>query len=395
MQKLLSKITIMDLLCGIMVSCSKGDDSESSPFPSNPDETIIVFMPYSKIQQTATDITEMKTSIKTRGGLGNKRLVVCKASGENASDLYEIYFKDGACRDSAISKGMTLQFVSTNQTQVTADIQTVLQKIKTWAPSKSYSMIVGCHGSAWVPAGTLLTDFEPTSSAKQATSTKRRAFGTASKEYQIDNISLATALQNENMHLNFLMFDACYMANIETIYEYHNVCDYFIGSCTEILSDGMPYGTVFAKLLDHDYEGVVDEYYSAYKSTYGTLCYIDCKYVDDMAAIVKDITANSYKSDADVSQVQSLELLTQHLFFDMQHFMDTFCSDATKLATFTAKMKQLVPYARTTEKFFTSIPSYKAYPVMSHYCGISTSQPTVNTKGKELLPKTGWWIATH
>ena len=60
------------------------------------------------------------------------------------------------------------------------------------------------------------------------------------KEYYQINVDDLAAVVPDNV-FNFIWFDSCYMGNIETIYQFRNKCDYFIGYPTEVLDDGMPY----------------------------------------------------------------------------------------------------------------------------------------------------------
>lgn len=48
---------------------------------------------------------------------------------------------------------------------------------------------------------------------------------------------------------DFIWFDCCYMANIETIYQLREKTDYIVGSVLEIASDGMPYNLTMPYLL--------------------------------------------------------------------------------------------------------------------------------------------------
>lgn len=388
--KIFAFIVTVILLCGVTVSCGKDDPEPEKPKTT---ETIIMFFPYSGLESAIEkNISDMKTAIVNRGGLDTKRLIVCQAWNQAFMNIYEVKYEDGACRDSMLVSKMPITFNSYNQIETTSTLESIFLKVKEWSPmlQGKYSMIIGSHGNAWLPAGKELDSFSNSGS-------KRRAFGTAFATNQIDNKTLATALQNVGMHLEYLLFDACYMGNIETAYDFRNTCDYFIASPNEILSYGVPYATIGDALLNHDYKAVVDGYfnfYSTYKYHYGSFSVIDCKELENTATIVQQINQKYLSKDADLSKVQIMDGMYKTAFFDLQDYMDNFCTDPNMLNSLSQQIKRLVPYACSTKVIYTAFNSSKTIYIDT-YCGISTSQPTVNEGLAELLRNTTWWNATH
>lgn len=377
------------LLCGVTASCKKDDDKKDK----TAEETIFMFFPYSGLERETTEnVRNMEQALRMRGGLNGKRIIVYKARSTSRASLFEIKCTKDSCYEQDIDNDIAMTFSSKNQSAVIADLQRLLQQVKSEAPAKGYSMIIGSHGNGWLEAMNDLSSFNH-AHAKSANGPKK-AFGSASSLYQIDNTSLATALQNENIHLNYLMFDACYMCNIETVYDFHNVCDYFIGSPNEILMHGLPYEIVGDALLKHDYRAVVDGFYDYYSSTYGSLSVIDCSKVDDMVAIVQDINNTCLNPDGELNMVQKMDGISPTMFFDMQDYMDKFCTDKAKLERLSAKIKQLVVHTRTTEYAFTAFTSSNLIKIDT-FCGIATSQPTRNADALEKLKSSAWWTATH
>lgn len=377
------------LLCGVTASCNNNDDKKDS----TAEETIIMFFPYSGLERETTEnVRNMERALIERGGLNGKRIIVYKAQSTSKASLFEIKCDKDTCYEKNIDDDIAMTFQSKDQNAVIANLQQMLKQVKSKAPANGYSMIIGSHGNGWLEAMNDLSDYNH-AFTKSATGQKK-AFGSASSLYQISNTSLATALLNEGMHLNFLMFDACYMCNIETVYDFHNVCDYFIGSPNEILSMGIPYEVVGEALLKHDYRAVVDGFYDYYYSLYGSLSVIDCSKVDDMVAIVQDINNTSLNPDAELYMVQKLDGISPTMFFDMQDYMDKACTDKTKLERFSAMMKQLVVHTRTTEYAFSAFTSANRIKINT-FCGIATSQPTRNADALEKLQTSAWWTATH
>lgn len=351
-----------------------------------------MYCPYSGLDaEIEKNISDFKKAIKDRGGLGSTRLVVCQANGQRSSRLYEIQFIDGECYDNPINLQFDTYIKSDNQPANVEILQKLLRTVKSVAPADSYAMIIGSHGSAWLPAGVEIE-------ALRYGAPMKKSFGTATTPNQIANTTLTTALQNENMHLNYLMFDACYMSTIETAYDFHNICDYYLATPNEILSQGIPYHRIGDALIRHDYRSVVDIIYDFYNNSsapYVSFSMIDCQdnNMENLAATIQEINRTCLSTTADIDEVQIMDGLYKPLTYDLQDYMDHFCTDATLLNKFSRQLKTLVPYAKSTAEVFTYFNSTRRITV-NHFCGISTSQPTINSAATKLRD-TAWWAVTH
>lgn len=385
MKKILIYILTVILLCGITVSCVKEETKNVKT-----EETVIMFFPYSGLEwEIMENIECMKTAIRQRKGLGRTRLVVYQALSRDEGILYEIQYSNGECHDRSISD-VTGTFMSNDQKSNVVKLQSVLEKIKSAAPANGYSMVIGCHGGSWLPPGYYLGDFD--NMAKPATT----AFGTASANNQIANETLVEALQRSNMHLNFLIFDACYMMSVETAYDFRTACDYFIASQNEIMNYGIPYDHIGDAMLKHDYQGVVDEYYDFYTDyywPYGSLSVLATEHLEALAAAVKN--ANQHiSSTAPLSQVQREDGLTPTIFFDMRDYYRKFCSDANALKEVERALDAVVLHERHTAEFYTYFSQPYNNPASRSY-GLNTSEPTVNKDARAMIRNTEWWRVTH
>ncbi|MGM9712780.1 MAG: clostripain-related cysteine peptidase [Prevotella sp.] len=375
----------------IMMSCSESNNNEE-PEDTRATETILMFFPYSEglSEAFASNVNDMKTAIETNKGMGKTRVIVVMAKTSVTAKMFEIVYADGTCQEKDIELTMDLTFSSDNQSDVTSSLQSLFYKVKEVAPAHSYAMIIGSHGKSWMPAGgfTLADCYKPKAMNK--------AIGSAGKDYQIDNLSLVTALQNVGLHLNYLLLDACYMANIEAAYDFSNICDYYISSPTEIMGVGIPYNTAGQALLRHDYQTLVDEYrkfYVSYSMPYGTLSVTDCRYIDEMADVMRQISQNM-TSDG-LETVQQLDAFSQTVFYDMADYVDKCCKNETLKSQFKTSLSKLVPYKCSTPSFYSATPSGGVTKDIKAYCGLSTSQPTTNSVAQKYIAQTSWWIATH
>lgn len=147
------------------------------------------------------------------------------------------------------------------------------------------------HGDSWLPGG---YDFNiaSTSKAKISPLTHIGLDGTS----YLDIWDMSSALSGTGVHLDYILFDACFMATAEVAYELRNNTDYVAGSLCEIMGPGLPYNTFIPSLatcqtsssvesalceLVDDYEGVYGST-GIYKANGGTFSVIRTSAMEDL-----------------------------------------------------------------------------------------------------------------
>ncbi|WP_239466683.1 clostripain-related cysteine peptidase [Bacteroides mediterraneensis] len=161
--------------------------------------------------------------------------------------------------------------IATNPTMM----EEVFKDMQTAAPSDSYGVIFGSHGTGWMKGNSVLT----------------KAFGDDSG-YNIDIPDLANVLKNSfTKKLDFVLFDACMMGTAEVCCELKDVTSHCVASVMETPTDGFPYDQVLPYLYvdSVDYSAVCHEFIS-YNKTYnlwGTCAAVDCSQMDNLAEAVK------------------------------------------------------------------------------------------------------------
>ena len=81
-------------------------------------------------------------------------------------------------------------------------------------------------------------------------------------------------------HLDFILFDACFMQSVEVLYELKEYANYIIGSPTEIPAPGAPYQKVVPAMLSNTTTavGIGKAYFEFYVAlsppVYGSHCII-------------------------------------------------------------------------------------------------------------------------
>lgn len=392
MKRILSYILTVILLCGVTVSCSHKDVSEPKI-----SETLIMFFPYSALESyISANIRCMEEAVVNRGGLGTTRLIVYRATSAHNGTLYEITYENGTCTQHEISN-VSATFDSKQQESNVVKLQTVFTKIIEYAPADIYSIIIGCHGNSWIQAGKYLGNMN-----YRAKNTKYSAFGTAGANNQIDNATLVAAAKAAGLHFSYLLFDACYMMSIEAAYDFRSICDYYIASQNEILSEGVPYHVVGDALLKHDYSAAIKNYVDFYTNysvggmmyPFGSFSVARTDMLEGMADIVKRINTTALREDVDVKSLQREDGISPTIFFDFKDYITQACTSNQLLQEFNQQFIMLLPFEAHTPFFYTAFDwNYKVDAGNSF--GMDTSQPTINPQASELVKATEWWKATH
>lgn len=166
----------------------------------------------------------------------------------------------------------------TMNSQIATDpavMEEVFKDMQAVAPSDSYGVIFGSHGTGWMKGNSVLT----------------KAFGDDSG-YHIDIPDLANALKNSfTKKLDFVLFDACMMGTAEVCYELKDVTSHCVGSVLETPVYGFPYDQLLPYLYADsvDYSAVCHEFISFNKTNnlWGTCAAVDCSQMDNLAEAVK------------------------------------------------------------------------------------------------------------
>ncbi len=413
--------TLALLLLAVLLFAACSSDDEGSSKSKTSEETVIMFFPYSGLYSyLIQNIAAYEKAIVANGGTDGKRLLVFISSTSEKARLVEIVYNNGSCARDTLKT-----YLYTTPDYTTADgIATIIGDATAAAPALNYSLIIGSHGMAWVPTPSssykaphrkALGEAELEALARQKAEKlggeyvgelPTRWFGHSSDATYMANVeSLADALSSLGIKMRYILFDACYMANIETAYALRNVTDYLIASTCEIMSDGMPYATIGKNLFDHNYKAVCQGFYTYYTVDfyngaypYGTISVTDCSEVEAMADIMLRINTAYPDGLASVSSVQDLDGLTPTVFFDFGNYVSTLCTDEALLAEFTSQLERLVPYENHTSKYYSGFTktSYK----INTFSGLTISDPTTNNYSSYGYPatmksQTEWYKATH
>lgn len=234
-------------------------------------------------------------------------------------------------------------------------MQEVMQEVKEMFPAPSYGLMLWSHGSNWFPSDM----------------TYLRAFG-QDKSNWMELSQLKEVLPDKGY--DFIIFDACYMAGIEVLYELKDKADYIMASPTEIMGSGFPYSRIISHLFANttDLKGICDEFYDYYADSSepsATIALVETSKLDNLAAATRSIMLDNFDKTESI-KLSSLQRYFRPSYYGMYDFDDYISRIAPEeqYAPFQAALNEAVIYKKNTPSF---LPNYNGYDI-THYSGLST-----------------------
>ena len=414
-KKLFTLFICMISLAMTFTSCSE----EAFDTDSVNKQTILVFYPWTGDKSSTgllgylqNNIDSISDGIIDRKGLNNSRVLVFLSDKYNHSMLYDLQYN---ATTKSVDRVPLKEYEGASYASAEG-IADILNEVKTKASALNYALIVGVHGCGWTyasdwsrypyyarPSVTRPRDnnFSGIQFGPDPNAPLTRFFGSVSlAENAMDISTLAEGIRESGLKMQYILFDACYMGNIETAYELKDVTNYMIASGSEIMAAGLPYRSMWSYLnsATPNYSSIVSTSVNFYKNSSAPFCNlaaIDCRQVEKLASVMKDINAE-YQLSASVSldSIQHLDGFRPHLFYDLETYVDSLHPSGYLLDQFKSQLKLTIKASDHTDEAYTCIYSSDSFKI-KNYCGITISDPSqhsVAIKGKE---KTGWWKATH
>ena len=387
-------------------------------------QTILVFLPWtggnSSIGLTgalSNNIDSICAGIKDKKGLNNTRVLVFFSNNANNSTLFDLTYND-VTKEVSRTPIKTYEGSAYNSANGFADI---LNEVRQNAEALNYALIIGAHGCGWSCADDWInypnqaksfntqqtlsydTPFSGIQFGTDPDNPTTRFFGSVDrKENSIDLSTLVEGIKQSGIKMQYILFDVCYMGNVETAYELKDVTNYLIASSSEIIAKGIPYRSMWSYLngTTPNYSSLVNGIVNFYKnsnSPYCNMAAIDCRQLDALANVMKEIN-QKYTLDTTIplDSIQPLDGFLPHLSYDMAVYVDSLRPNGYLKDQFSNQLKKTVKAAAHTDCAYTALRQYPEVTIkIKNYCGLSISDPSqhpVAIRGKE---KTGWWKATH
>lgn len=257
----------------------------------------------------------------------------------------------------------------------------VISDTKRLFPAESYGLILWSHGMAWLPESFYFPEFFGRMGVREYPRTKYFGQdyhrGDSDESSYLDIHVLAEVLPDSGFH--FILFDACFMASVEVLYELRNKSDYIIASPAEVLAAGFPYDKILPYLWggEEDLKQICREFYDLYHAQSGdyqsaTVSLTRTAELESLADITREIlrgkTTNGIVPEVSVAGVRRYEISSNlpRVFYDFGEFV---CSQATagQLSAFDAQVAKTVIFKKATEQFFGEPIPAGEYSGLSSY----------------------------
>ena len=288
------------------------------------------------------------------------------------------------------------QYTSEHNSGDTETLRLAMEWATTNCPTESYGLVLWSHGSSWVPEK----------------APAQRAVCQDSKAGSWMEIKDIADVLAQSPHLDFILFDACFMQAVEVAYELRHTTRYILASPAEIPGPGAPYHRIMNGLFSQPLN--VDEiihsyyhYYSNYPDGYGVvISAIDCSAIDELLGItsemiIKHISAEEPDTNLDgIQQYAPKHNGGKHPrpnYYDMNSYMKRVLPEAD-YQQWKEVFDITVPYRYATEHWFSFLPpehpSMDLYVDMAEYGGVSCYVPKhVHPHLNQKFRSTSWYHA--
>lgn len=363
------------LLPAYLAACSSGEDAPMSGTPLS--FTTLVYMMADNSMDTQVDyvLDQLKQGMKGKD-VGNT--VVYLDRQDAPPRLFQI---------SKQGEEIPLKTYPEENSAKAETLVRVIGETKGLVPADHFGLVLWGHATGWLPGGYSHDIMQARGGSPQGFHTRYMGIdGTPNEEttsplMEID--ALVRLLPDEVA--DYIWFDACLMANVETFYQLRHKCRYLIGSPTVVLAEaqydisGIPYGKVLPFMFGGKDEltRACQTYYRHYAGKKhsnmrsATITLADASRMDALyhctAAVLKDSlpAVESMVTQA----VQSYHRKEDpHVFFDLADMVHHVSGHSTP--AFDQALSNAILYKATTDKILDQL-------VLSpeHCCGLSVYIP--------------------
>lgn len=334
----------------------------STPLPT--DHAVILFMQGDNGLEQFMD-TNLQRAVTAYYNLpADSQLVIFYDRG-NYTRLTQLYLDDGMAKQRLIK-----EYNTELSTVDPLFMKGVFELIKEEISADSYGLILSSHGGGWVPSAIydhyLFYNWEGTSTKSY---TPSPCFYGQDGYDCMEIPDLAEAIST--FHYDYILFDACFMASVEALYDLRHSADYIIASPIEVMGEGFPYEEILPLLYrkDHGLRLSCESFMNLYEGRSGAISLVDCGRLEGLAAAMRKVAAAN-DGTIDVTKIQGYESFPIHLYYDLEQHVEQMTDDETLRAEFREALSQAVVYSNHTPTFCST--SYKEFTIdLPRSCGLS------------------------
>ncbi len=377
--------------CSVLLTGCKDDEPESTEAT----RTVLAYLASDNSLSgfALKDLAEMKIGMENIGRT-NVHLLVYIDTG-SSSRLVELKYKKGEVVEELIKEYGNRNSVGVEETKEVFNDAFFNADYK----AKSYGLIYWSHGDGWIP--------NPLPSSRWI------GQDTGDGTHYMNISDLVSILSSSAPHLDFIMFDACFMQSIEVAYALRNYTDYYLGSPTEIPGPGARYDVLVPALFadGNAAMSVAAAYYNPYAEIYDdgkgisntnwtggvSMCALKSSELEVLASTTRQVLAENLNSEVTDNEVLRSMVFDYDQrygsyevgYFDMVQMMELI-TDAAGFAVWKQAYDAAVCYWQTTPKNYSAIGGMFS---MEGANGVSHYIPASSASAAKAYRSTDWYEA--
>lgn len=212
--KLLAPIVLSMILPGC--SGSHADQPEPPVTPKPQRNVLVYIVANNNLGSSGYDRADLNEMLKATEAIENGRLFVFHSATDGTQTLLEI--KEG-------QSVPLITYDSSVPSVSSARMELVIKDVNSASPQSSMGLVLWSHASGWIQDGMEISPL--------------RSFGSEGGRKM--NITTLQQVLEKFDKFDFIYFDCCYMSSVESLYQLRHCTDVFVGSATELPSEGMDY----------------------------------------------------------------------------------------------------------------------------------------------------------
>lgn len=316
--------------------------------------------------------------------IADGNLVVYFDPLDGAPSLFQLVYENGK-----IVQKVLRTYEEENSASATV-LNRVLSETRQLFPADSYGLILWSHGMGWLPVNYSFPGSYRMRSMGVIPPTKYFASDEHPGTEAGKGIPIEELVEALPYHLNFILFDACFMSSVEVLYALREHADYIIASPAEVIANGFPYDRILPYLWggEEAYKHVCWEYYDYYSThPYGaawqsaTVALVKTSELEGLAREVRKVlqgrmTEMGGLASGSVRRYTLIQYVPD-VFFDLGEYIRT-VGTAEQYAAFKAQLDKTVIYKAATDAF-NEVPlpaeeysGLSVYVPLSRWAGMNT-----------------------
>lgn len=409
-------------------ACSKEDDGPRYPWrprPERADQTILFYLGGQSLGgYFKQNIREISQAVD-RYVLYDSRILIFVQPNVSPYTHPSLILECSFDYDTQASRIDTLRRYNDVVSTRSGDIARILGEMADLAPARRYGLVLGSHGGGWLPAAyRIIDDFganaespfasgvAPNLLHKTPGADATRWFG--EDEGEVGEIAAwAEGIAASGVGFDYAIFDACFMSNIESLYDLRHIAPRIVASPCEIMARGIPYHLTLASLLteegrSYDLTAFAEQFHDYYLHTTdtrrsGCLAVTRTDELETLAVAMREFnrTITAEPAPFDLQTYEDLHDKKTNeakpLFFDLRQYIELCEADEAARASLLAQFDRTFP----VEGRFHTPSFYSAYSVggkmhaIEYYSGVTFSGPTRTEAYAAANRETSWYQATH